>query len=345
LLSCCSNLTLGSIMLRIDMAPTPLYKKHLTPERENSLKTLRTPNGYTLERAIRSGVENPDSSIGIYAGDAESYEVFAPVLDPVIEDYHSLKLGPVFSADWAFQSEDLVDLKNAKIVSTRVRVGRNLKGFAFTPLISLEKRLEVERLVVAVLQSLEGELAGQYYPLSEMSEETFDQLVQDHFLFKKGDRFLESAGVNRDWPKGRGIFHSKNKDFLVWVNEEDHLRIISMQQGGDVLAVFERLSRAVSKIESALTFAFTERYGFLSSCPTNLGTAMRASVHIDLSAICKQPDFQKRCAELGLSVRGIHGEHSESAAGIYDISNKRRLRITESETLSAVVNGISRLIK
>jgi hypothetical protein len=54
-------------------------------------------------------------------------------------------------------------------------------------------------------------------------------LIEDHFLFKEGDRFLESCGLNRDWPEGRGIFHNKEKTFLVWINEEDQLRIISMQ--------------------------------------------------------------------------------------------------------------------
>jgi len=71
-------------------------------------------------------------------------------------------------------------------------------------------------------------------------------LIDDHFLFKEGDRFLESCGLNRDWPEGRGIFHNKEKTFLVWINEEDQLRIISMQQGADILAVFTRLSKAAS---------------------------------------------------------------------------------------------------
>ena len=85
--------------------------------------------------------------------------------------------------------------------------------------------------IVGVLTSLTGDLAGKYYPLSGMSEETREQLVNDHFLFKKGDRFLESAGINKMWPQGRGIFHNENKTFLVWVNEEDQLRIISMEKG------------------------------------------------------------------------------------------------------------------
>ena len=75
---------------------------------------------------------------------------------------------------------------------------------------------------------MEGELAGTYYALNQMSEEDRKLLIEHHFLFKEGDRFLESCGLNRDWPEGRGIFHNIDKTFLVWINEEDQLRIISM---------------------------------------------------------------------------------------------------------------------
>jgi hypothetical protein len=74
---------------------------------------------------------------------------------------------------------------------------------------------------VKALSSFEGELAGKYYALSALSEKDRKQLIDDHFLFKEGDRFLEACGLNREWPDGRGIFHNNEKTFLVWVNEED----------------------------------------------------------------------------------------------------------------------------
>lgn len=82
-----------------------------------------------------------------------------------------------------------------------------------------------------------------------MSEADRNQLIADHFLFKEGDRFLDACGLNREWPEGRGIFHNNEKTFLVWVNEEDQLRIISMQNGADIGAVFSRLATAAAKIE------------------------------------------------------------------------------------------------
>ena len=116
------------------------------------------------------------------------------------------------------------------------------------------------------------------------------KVVNEFYLFREGDRFLESSGLNRDWPSGRGIFHNDNKTFLVWVNEEDQLSIISMQPGADILAVFTRLSTAAGLIEQVAKFAHDDHLGYITSCPTNLGTALRASVHIKLPLLGKQKD-------------------------------------------------------
>ena len=101
---------------------------------------------------------------------------------------------------------------------------------------------------------LEGDLAGEYYPLTGMAEEVRQKLVDDHFLFMSGDKNLQAAGMERDWPEGRGIFHNKEKTFLVWVNEEDQLRIISMQEGGDVKGVFERLARGIKAVQVNIAY-------------------------------------------------------------------------------------------
>jgi len=213
------------------------------------------------------------------------------------------------------------------------------------PAISREQRNQVESLVVEGLEELDGELEGSYYPLLGMSKEIQESLIKDHFLFKEGDRFLEAAGLNRDWPEGRGIYHNHDKTFLVWVNEEDELRIISMQQGGDIKEVFTRLINAIKRIERKVPFSYSEHLGYITSCPTNLGTAMRASVHIALPKLAKNMEaFKAITDKYHLQIRGIHGEHSESEGGIYDISNRRRLGITEVQAVQDMVDGVVALI-
>jgi len=321
--------------------------KHLTLEVFETLKDKKTSNGFTLDQVIHSGLKNIDSGIGVYAGDKESYTTFGALFDPIIEDYHGFGKSDAHKSN--LNSDDLnapnPDPKGEFILSTRIRVGRNVDNMPLGPALSQSQRLEIESNIVSGLHTLEGELEGAYYPLLGMSKEVQESLIQDHFLFKEGDRFLDAAGLNREWPEGRGIYHNKDKTFLVWVNEEDQLRIISMQEGGDIKEVFTRLINAIKSIGTKVAFSYSNHLGYITSCPTNLGTAMRASVHIALPNLAKDMDaFKAITDKYYLQIRGIHGEHSESEGGVYDISNRRRLGITEVEAVQDMYDGVVALI-
>jgi len=212
------------------------------------------------------------------------------------------------------------------IMSTRIRVARNLADFNLGTQVTRKERKQIENLIASALSEFTGDLKGTYFSLENMSEGDRKQLIEDHFLFKGGDKYLISAGLERDWPNARGIFHNDAKTFLVWINEEDHLRIISMQKGSNIPQVFKRLAMAAGKIEEKAVFAHDDHLGYISTCPTNLGTGLRASVHIKLPKLAKNQDILKAIAKKYLvQVRGIHGEHTESDDGIFDISNWRRL--------------------
>jgi len=162
-----------------------------------------------------------------------------------------------------------------------------MDGFPLGPGVTKEQRVDIMNKVVAACEKFEGDLKGKFYPLEGMDEKVQKQLIEDHYLFKEGDRFLKACGLNREWPSGRGIFHNDKKSFLIWVNEEDQLRIISMQKGADILEVFTRLSTAAGLIEKVAKFSHDPNLGYITSCPTNLGTALRASVHIKLPLLGK----------------------------------------------------------
>jgi arginine kinase len=310
------------------------------------LKELKTYNDGTLMDVIMSGVANPDSSVGCYATDPEAYKTFAPFFNEVIKRYHG------FDPNKQKHVTDLnVDgltalsrLEDDRIISTRIRCGRNLANMPFAPTIKRKERQKVEAKVSKALGRLRGDLQGEYYSLGEMSDEVRAQMIKDHFLFKEGDRFLEAAGCNRDWPEGRGIFHNKAKTALVWVNEEDQLRIIAMEKGADFVGVFIRFANLVNELSDMLTFAHDERLGYLGSCPTNIGTAMRASVHVALPKLAAAGKLEALAKVYGLSVRGIHGEHSESEGGVYDISNKKRLGVSEVEGVRLMHDGLVNLL-
>ncbi len=179
--------------------PNMLMKKHATAEVMELLKDVVTSNGWDVIKATQSGRDNPDSSIGVYAGDPESYRKLAPLMDPIIKEYHNYDLSghkSDFSLD-GLNVENL-DPTGEFVISTRIRVGRNFEKYAFPSAISTEDRAKLEKEIIDVLNGLDGDLKGEYYSLESMSEDDRQRLVNDHFLFKQGDRFLESAGVNRD---------------------------------------------------------------------------------------------------------------------------------------------------
>ncbi|GLE02682.1 hypothetical protein PINS_up011537 [Pythium insidiosum] len=244
-------------------------------------------------------------------------------------------------------------IDNSYVKSTRVRSGRNIRGLSLPPGTTRSERLEVENLISTALSSLSGELQGKYYPLSKMTKEEEDQLQKDHFLFQKpgGGTLLTGAGAARDWPSGRGIFHNDQKTFLVWCNEEDHMRVISMQDGGDIVAVFDRWVRGVAAVEESIkangySFMHNDHHGFIGTCPSNLGTGLRASMFVKLEKLGADPHaLEAVCSKYGLQPRGSAGEHSAAVGGMWDVSNKARIGKSEVELVQTMIDGVGRLIE
>merc|ERR1711904_748470 len=221
---------------------------------------------------------------------------------------------------------------------------------------------ELEGIVVGALLGLGDELKGDYYPLSGsttyaakptgIDKETEERLIKDHFLFQEPDEpMLLSWRMERDWPHARGIYHNEEKTALVWVNEEDHLRIISMQKGYNIRAVFDRFATLVKAVETACQGAgrkleISEMYGNILSCPSNCGTGLRASMMINIPLASKQDNFKAWLAERKLQARGSAGFASEQKDdGIRDISNVDRMGKDEVTLVNEMIKGVIELIK
>merc|ERR1712134_209411 len=331
-----------------------LVAKHVNKAKWDQLKNITTKtSGFTLAKAIACAVTFNNQHCGIYAGDWDSYKDFAPVFDPIIQEYHGISASARHTSDMDPSKIQGNVVSDAPVHSTRIRVGRSIDGFGLSPGITKEQRVGVESLMKSATSTFSGDLAGKYYPLTGMDEKVRQQLVDDHFLFVSGDRNLTVAGMERDWPEGRGIFHNAAKTFLLWVNEEDQMRIISMEKGGDVKGVFSRLARGIKavgdsvKAECGKDFALSEQYGYIHSCPTNLGTGMRASVHVDLPGYTKEgvEKLQARCEELAVQPRGTRGESGGFQGCTYDISNKHRLGYSEVQLVQVMIDAVNTLWK
>lgn len=336
-----------------------LMAQAMTPEIFEKYKGLKTKSaGWTIARAINTGTCYSSSFVGCHAGDLESYHLFSDLYRPVVEGYHvgyklDGSMNHVTDMDASKIKVDLTPQAKSKIISTRIRVARNLAFFPLNPGGTRETREEIAGLMGKVFDTLKGDLAGQFYLHTTMTPEQTQQLVDDHFLFKGRDKMQAASGYHVHWPHGRGIFHSHAKEFISWVNEGDHLRIISMEKGGDVKRVFERLSRGITAIEEGLKkvtghstiFMSDPILGMVTCCPSNLGTAMRASVHILVPKLITRLGFEKLdeiARTMNCQVRGSSGEHSEIVDRI-DISNWRRLGFSESDLIQDMIKCVNKL--
>ncbi|XP_068814778.1 creatine kinase U-type, mitochondrial isoform X2 [Struthio camelus] len=329
---------------------------NLTPAIYARLCDKTTPNGWTLDQCIQTGVDNPGhpfiKTVGMVAGDEETYEVFAELFDPVIRERHN-----GYDPRTMKHSTDLdaSKLKSGQfderyVLSSRVRTGRSIRGLSLPPACTRAERRQVEKVVVEALNGLQGDLAGRYYRLGEMTEQEQQQLIDDHFLFDKPvSPLLTAAGMARDWPDARGIWHNNEKTFLIWINEEDHTRVISMEKGGNMKRVFERFCRGLKEVERLIQergweFMWNERLGYILTCPSNLGTGLRAGVHIKLPLLSKDSRFPKILENLRLQKRGTGGVDTASTGSIFDISNLDRLGKSEVELVQLVIDGVNYLI-
>jgi protein-arginine kinase len=170
-------------------------------------------------------------------------------------------------------------------------------------------------------------------------------------MFKdmSADPYLNSAGISNDLPYGRGCYVSGDNGFIIWVGEEDHLRIMCMKKGFILNQVFDRLKNCLDIINGieGLKFAHSSDLGVVTSCPTNLGTGMRASVHVPIPNLTKGGSDKKAkeiCKPFGLSVRGLGGEHTPiGPGGVCDISPSARFCITEAQIITKLYHVIKSL--
>nr|ABH10969.1 protoflagellar creatine kinase [Aphrocallistes beatrix] len=330
----------------------------LTPDLYRQLQGVKTDTGFTLDEAIQTGVDNPGHpfimTVGVVAGDEDTYKAFAPFLDDVIEKRHG---------GYSKDAKHKTDLNPANIkgdgqfdpkyvLSSRVRTGRSIRGYRLPPACNRGERRAVEEILQNGLAALSGDFTGKYYPLKDMTDQEQEQLINDHFLFDKPvSPLLLASGMARDWPDARGIWHNGKKNFLIWVNEEDHMRIISMQKGGDMMEVFKRWCEGLSLVEKAIKaqggkeYMHNEHLGYILTCPSNLGTGMRAGVHVKLPLLSANPKFAEIVDGLRLQKRGTGGVDTAAEGGVFDISNRDRLGSSEVEQLQAVLDGVNRLVE
>lgn len=212
-------------------------------------------------------------------------------------------------------------------LSTRVRLARNLAGELFPTLMD---EAAAERVLAAVAQALEGLAAEagpvEFHRLRDLPPLERQALVERHLISPELARVADRAAVVL-----RG-----DEAVSVMVNEEDHLRIQVLVPGLQLEAAWELANRVDDALEQRLDYAFSQRYGYLTSCPTNTGTGMRASVMMHLPGLVmagQAGQLFQALSKVGIAVRGLYGEGSEALANIFQVSNQVTLGQSEREIL------------
>jgi protein arginine kinase len=223
------------------------------------------------------------------------------------------------------------------VISSRIRLARNLADFPFIRRCSDEDRLSIERTIRARLDKVAEFDSVRYIDVEELSE------VDRQFLV---ERQLISRELS-DTDGARGVAIDPNEQFSIMVNEEDHLRIQVMHSGLDLETAWQEINRLDDLIEGVITYAFHPKYGYLTACPTNVGTGLRVSVmmHLPALVITRQIDKVFRSLQkISVTVRGLYGEGSQYTGDFYQVSNQITLGKTETELMQQVAEVVPLLI-
>ena len=212
------------------------------------------------------------------------------------------------------------------VLSTRVRLARNLKDVPFTQRAADEEMGVVVSRVVTACQSSPELGGGVFLPMAELGELDRQFLAERHLISR--EMVTESRPA--------GLYLTRGERGTVMVNEEDHLRITSVVPGLELDAAWNEVRAIEEQLDSALEFAYSEDLGYLTACPTNVGTGMRLSVFLHLPSLVltkKIRQVLRGISQVGLAVRGFYGEGSEILGNFFQVSNQQTLGLSERETI------------
>jgi protein arginine kinase len=249
-----------------------------------------------------------------------------------------LSLLPDGGVGWLDASGESSDI----VISTRVRLARNLEGYAFSGRARDGERLRVLAQVREAMNGIRGLEDGVLVRVDELPPEDRLLLHERHLVSR------ELAGLDAQRPVRSGAAVHLTRGTSVMVNEEDHLRLQCLLSGFQVADAFSVVESLDAELGERVPYAYHEEFGFLTACPTNVGTGLRASVLIHLPGLVLTKEIAKVLAglqQVGLTYRGLYGEGSEVVGNFFQISNQTTLGRSEGELLDYLVRVVTHVIE
>ena len=220
--------------------------------------------------------------------------------------------------------------------STRIRLARNLAGRKFVNTLDPNGLSEVLNFCEQTLSGVRKLSGGTFLKMDDLPQRDKDMLVEDRLASRE---LAESA-------YGRGVFVSADKSCAVMVNEEDHLRIQTFSKGLNLAAALRSANAIDDGFEKNAKYAFSPTFGYLTACPTNTGTGLRASVMMHLPALALSDLMDKvvrGLSQLGICVRGASGEGSDSFGSFFQISNQQTLGLSEADIIKKMAKFVKKV--
>lgn len=232
-------------------------------------------------------------------------------------------------------------LQNGKdsdvVVSSRIRLARNLKEYPFITKCKKEDLEKIEEEIKEITPSLGYGI--KFLKLKDIDDITKMTLVEKHIISPNFALNKQNTGA---------MLINDDENISIMINEEDHLRIQVLGAGLDLDNLMNLAIEVDEKIQSNVNYAYSEKYGFLTACPTNVGTGLRASVMVHLPALTATGNIHKILEVInnfGMNIRGIYGEGSKAQGNMYQISNKQALGISEKEIIKNLKTITEKIIE
>lgn len=236
-------------------------------------------------------------------------------------------------ADWMQGSGPHSDV----VMTSRVRLARNLRGFPFpgySQEFQRQELLKLARPVVESLPQMKEHYSEDYAAISKIKKQV---LVERHLISREHAARASGCAVVVDG----------SQNISIMINEEDHFRIQGIRPGLNLRSAWELVDQVDSEMETHLPYAFDKELGYLTACPTNVGTGMRASVMLHLPALALTEQINpviKAVGKIGLAVRGLYGEGTEALGNLFQISNQHTLGEKEAEIIASIERVIERVV-
>ena len=218
-------------------------------------------------------------------------------------------------------------------LSSRIRFARNIEGFKFVNMLKVNEKQEIIKILNDAIDNKKYKL----FKMEDLPDLNKLSLMEQHIISKE---FVPSTNS--------AVITNEDNSCVAMVNEEDHLRLQAFEPGFNVDECYKKLCDFVNDLESKVKFSKSEDYGYLTACPTNVGSGMRVSVMMHLPALAKIGILNQildQAASIGMSVRGMYGENTKGDGYLYQISNQKTLGMSDENIISSLKAVVTSIIE